>query len=70
MDTPVEKTWNTDDSRNVAAALTWQAERQPNVIILLADDLGPYEVSAYGVEHAGSVITAAVQDYQSEYGTG
>ncbi len=26
-------------------------ERQPNVIILLADDLGPYEVSAYGVDH-------------------
>ena len=25
--------------------------RQPNIIILLADDLGPYEVSAYGVEH-------------------
>ena len=26
-------------------------ERPPNVIILLADDLGPHEVSAYGVDH-------------------
>jgi len=30
---------------------TGKKERRPNVIILLADDLGPYEVSAYGVDH-------------------
>jgi arylsulfatase A-like enzyme len=30
---------------------TEKPKRQPNVIILLADDLGPYEVSAYGVDH-------------------
>ena len=26
-------------------------ERQPNIIVLLADDLGKYEVSAYGADH-------------------
>ena len=26
-------------------------KRQPNIIVLLADDLGKYEVSAYGAEH-------------------
>jgi len=26
-------------------------QRQPNIVILLADDLGKYEVSAYGAEH-------------------
>ena len=34
MDTPVEQTWNADESRNVAAALSWQAERQPNAIAI------------------------------------
>jgi len=28
-----------------------KAEDQPNVIIIMADDLGKYEVSAYGAEH-------------------
>ncbi len=28
-----------------------EAPRQPNIIILLADDLGKYEVSAYGARH-------------------
>jgi acyl-CoA synthetase (AMP-forming)/AMP-acid ligase II len=31
MDMPVEKTWNKDEFSNVASALGWQAERQPNV---------------------------------------
>ncbi len=29
MDRPVENTWNTDESTNVASALSWQARRQP-----------------------------------------
>jgi len=33
------------------APLPAEKERQPNIILLVADDLGPYEVSAYGVEH-------------------
>ncbi|MGB5285178.1 MAG: sulfatase-like hydrolase/transferase, partial [Polyangiales bacterium] len=28
-----------------------KTKRQPNIVILLADDLGKYEVSAYGAEH-------------------
>jgi len=31
MDMPVEKTWNTDEFGNVASALSWQAQRQPDV---------------------------------------
>jgi acyl-CoA synthetase (AMP-forming)/AMP-acid ligase II len=34
MDMPVEKTWNTDDFINVANALSWQAERQPNAVAI------------------------------------
>jgi acyl-CoA synthetase (AMP-forming)/AMP-acid ligase II len=34
MDTPVENTWNTDDYSNVASALSWQAQRQPNAIAI------------------------------------
>ena len=30
MDSPVDNTWNADDSSNVAGALSWQARRQPN----------------------------------------
>ncbi len=33
------------------APLPIEKKRQPNIILLVADDLGPYEVSAYGVEH-------------------
>ncbi|MBW2589091.1 MAG: sulfatase-like hydrolase/transferase [Deltaproteobacteria bacterium] len=33
------------------APLPAEKDRQPNIILLVADDLGPYEVSAYGVEH-------------------
>ena len=48
--------WDKDKQAGKKAFLsaplkTEKTERQPNVIILLADDLGPYEVSAYGVEH-------------------
>ncbi|MBW2161681.1 MAG: sulfatase-like hydrolase/transferase, partial [Deltaproteobacteria bacterium] len=35
----------------MGAPLQIEKERQPNIILLVADDLGPYEVSAYGVEH-------------------
>ena len=34
MDMPVEKTWNTDEFINVANALNWQAERQPNAVAI------------------------------------
>ena len=30
MESPVEHTWNADESNNVAGALSWQARRQPN----------------------------------------
>ena len=48
--------WDKDKEKGKEAFMsapleTQDKERQPNVIILLADDLGPYEVSAYGVEH-------------------
>ncbi|MBW2720223.1 MAG: sulfatase-like hydrolase/transferase [Deltaproteobacteria bacterium] len=35
----------------MGAPIPTDTERQPNIILLVADDLGPYEVSAYGVEH-------------------
>jgi arylsulfatase A-like enzyme len=47
--------WNKDMEKSKAvfmeAPLPAKVERHPNIIILLADDLGPSEVSAYGVEH-------------------
>jgi len=33
-DIPVENTWNTDEFTNVAGALSWQAQRQPNAIAI------------------------------------
>jgi arylsulfatase A-like enzyme len=47
--------WNKDMEERKAsfleAPLPVAEERQPNIILIVADDLGPYEVSAYGVEH-------------------
>ena len=37
------------------APLQVEKKRQPNIILLVADDLGPYEVSAYGVEHISTL---------------
>jgi len=47
MDTPVEQTWNTDESRNVAAALSWQAERQPNAVAIHYPHKGALGRSGY-----------------------
>ncbi len=47
--------WDKDMEKSKAAfmgaPLKVEQERQPNIILLVADDLGPYEVSAYGVKH-------------------
>ncbi|MGD8607751.1 MAG: sulfatase-like hydrolase/transferase, partial [Myxococcales bacterium] len=47
--------WNQsmEDSKEafMEAPLPVEKARQPNIILLVADDLGPYEVSAYGSEH-------------------
>ena len=34
MDMPVENTWNADELSNVASALSWQAQRQPNTVAI------------------------------------
>jgi acyl-CoA synthetase (AMP-forming)/AMP-acid ligase II len=47
MDTPVEQTWNTDESRNVAAALSWQAERQPNATAIHYPQSGAFGKPRY-----------------------
>jgi arylsulfatase A-like enzyme len=47
--------WNKDMEKSKAsfmeAPLPVEAERPPNIVLIVADDLGPYEVSAYGVKH-------------------
>ncbi len=41
----------TTDPTQTAEPVAAASARRPNIIILLADDLGKYEVSAYGAEH-------------------
>jgi acyl-CoA synthetase (AMP-forming)/AMP-acid ligase II len=47
MDTPVDKTWNTDAFSNVASALSWQAERQPNVTAIHYPQRGAFKKNHY-----------------------
>ena len=42
MDTAVENTWNAADSTNVAGALSWQAERQPNATAIHYPESGSF----------------------------
>jgi len=47
MDMAVETRWNTDDSANVASALSWQARRQPNVTAIHYPQGGAFRKSDY-----------------------
>jgi len=47
MDIPVDKTWNTDEFNNVASALSWQAERQPDVTAIYYPQSGAFKNEYY-----------------------
>ena len=47
MDTPVENTWNADESTNVASALSWQAQRQPNATAIHYPKAGAFGKETY-----------------------
>ena len=47
MDMPVDKTWDTESSSNVAGALSWQAERQPNAIAIHYPGSNKFKISKY-----------------------
>ena len=47
MDMPVEKTWNTDEFTNVASALSWQAQRQPNATAIHYPVSGTFKKERY-----------------------
>ena len=47
MDIPVERTWNTGEFSNVASALSWQAERQPNVVAIHYPQSGAFKKDHY-----------------------
>ena len=47
MDTPVENSWNADESTNVAGALSWQARRQPNATAIHYPKSGAFGKEKY-----------------------
>jgi acyl-CoA synthetase (AMP-forming)/AMP-acid ligase II len=47
MDRSVEKIWNTDEFSNIASALSWQAQHQPNVTAIHYPKSGAFRKQTY-----------------------
>ncbi|MEJ2383777.1 MAG: fatty acid CoA ligase family protein [Xanthomonadales bacterium] len=70
MDTPVEQTWNTDNRGSVAAALTWQAERQPTATAIHYPHKGRYRSCTYiELDRLSDAYARGLQDYGIGKGT-
>jgi acyl-CoA synthetase (AMP-forming)/AMP-acid ligase II len=65
MDTPVQKTWNTDEFSNIASALSWQARYQPNAAAIHYP-----KISAFGKHHYASCSYRELNELSDCYARG
>ncbi len=75
MDMPVDKAWDTESSGNVAGALSWQAERQPNAIAIHYPGSKNFKISKYKsctyqeLDQLSDCYARGLQEYGIEPGT-
>jgi acyl-CoA synthetase (AMP-forming)/AMP-acid ligase II len=75
MDMPVDKTWDTESSSNVAAALSWQAERQPNAIAIHYPGSKNFKIAKYKsctyqeLDQLSNCYARGLQEFGIEPGT-
>jgi acyl-CoA synthetase (AMP-forming)/AMP-acid ligase II len=75
MDMPVDKTWDTESSSNVAAALSWQAERQPNAIAIHYPGSKNFNIAKYKsctyqeLDQLSNCYARGLQEFGIEPGT-
>jgi acyl-CoA synthetase (AMP-forming)/AMP-acid ligase II len=75
MDMPVDRTWDTESSSNVAAALSWQAERQPNAIAIHYPGSKNFKIAKYKsctyqeLDQLSNCYARGLQEYGIEPGT-
>jgi acyl-CoA synthetase (AMP-forming)/AMP-acid ligase II len=75
MDTVVDKTWDTENTSNVAGALSWQAERQPNAVAIHYPGSKKFKISKYKsctyqeLEQLSNCYARGLHEYGIEPGT-
>ena len=75
MDMSVDKAWDTESSGNVAGALSWQAERQPNAIAIHYPGTKKFKISKYKsctyqeLDQLSDCYARGLQEYGIEPGT-
>ena len=75
MDMPVDKSWNTDELNNVAAALSRQAERQPHAVAIHYPASGAFKRSKYAscsyfeLNELSDCYARGLREYGIEAGT-